>query len=117
EQPEKASRNRGALTGSGLMFFDNRKAGKFTVRASVIFRVCDCASSGTAEGCGELLWTITSSARVEHNCGRKGGLSNCLSNVETKACFQNSNDLTQVRRAGCKDVWSYANQDVEAELL
>ena len=88
-QPEKASGNRGALTGSGLLLFDNRKAGKFTVRASVIFRKCDCASGGTAEGCGELLWTITSFARVEHNCGRKGGLANCLRSVETKACITN----------------------------
>jgi hypothetical protein len=35
----------------------------------------------------ELLWTITSFARVEHNCGRKGGLFNCLRIVETKACI------------------------------
>jgi hypothetical protein len=35
------------------------------------------------------LWTITSFARVEHNCGRKGGLFNSLCSVETKACITN----------------------------
>ena len=89
------------------MLFDNRKAGKFTVRASVIFRVCDCASSGTAEGCGELLWTITSFARVEHNCGRKGGLINCSSSVETKACVADRTHLRRLEREaarGCMEL-------------
>ena len=39
--------NRSALTGSGLLLFDNRKAGKFTVRASVILPGCICVSSDT----------------------------------------------------------------------
>ena len=95
------------------MLFDNRKAGKFTVRASVIFRVCDCASSGTAEGCGELLWTITSFARVEHNCGRKGGLANCLRSVETKALYHYSAKSVRIELRRYEDVWSCVNRNVE----
>jgi hypothetical protein len=69
EQPEKASRNRGALTGSGLLLFDNRKAGKFTVRASVILSKCICVSSDTARiaenYCGRLQVLLELSITVE----------------------------------------------------
>jgi hypothetical protein len=33
------------------------------------------------------VWVITSLLEIEHNCGRKGGLFNCLRIVETKACL------------------------------
>ena len=40
-KPEEVSRNRDALTGSGILLFDNRKAGKFTVRALCdLLKVC-----------------------------------------------------------------------------
>ena len=118
-QPAKASRNRSALTGSGLLLFDNSKAGKFTVRASVIFPKCVCASSRTAEDCGKLLWTITSFARVEHNCGRKGGLANCSRSVDTKACIADRTHPRGLEREtvrGCMELRESERRRIRREL-
>jgi hypothetical protein len=40
-----------------------------------------------------MVWITYKFARVEQNCGRKGGLFNRLRIVETKACFRNLGDL------------------------
>jgi hypothetical protein len=66
-----------ALTGSGQLLFDNRKAGKFTPIIPALITVRRNA----------MVWTITSSARVEQYCGRKqkGSSANCLRTAETKA--------------------------------
>jgi hypothetical protein len=71
-----------------------------------------------------MVWITYKFARVEQNCGRKGGLFNRLRIVETKACFRNLGDLKRSRRLrcdpcpgcekfGCEDVWSYESQNVE----
>jgi hypothetical protein len=61
--------SRNALTGSGVLLFDNRKAGKFTVRASVILSKCICVSSDTARiaenYCGRLQVLLELSITVE----------------------------------------------------
>jgi len=70
-----------------------------------------------------MVWITYKFARVEQNCGRKGGLFNRLRIVETKACFRNLRDLKKLRRLrcdpcpgcgkfGCEDVWSYESQNV-----
>ena len=70
------------------------------------------------------MWVITSLLEIEHNCGRKGGLFNCLTIVETKACkryLSDSKELSRLVRSpcpggeeiGCEEVWSYENRDVE----
>jgi hypothetical protein len=58
----------GALAGPEITLFDNRKAGKSTPITLHPITV----------GQGAMVWITYKFARVEQNCGRKGGLSNYL---------------------------------------
>jgi len=53
---------------------------------------------------------------IEQHCGRKGGLSNCLWNVETKA-WAAIVQLERVGGEGFEEIWSYGKQDVRVDLL
>src|SRR6266566_5867144 len=76
-------------------------------------------------GRGAMVWITYKFARVEQNCGRKGGLFNRLRIVETKACsrylggFKSSHaaflcdPCPGCEKFGCEDVWSYESQNVE----
>ena len=65
----------------------------------------------------ELLWTIISFARVEHNCGRKGGLANCLKIVETKACITRAAQPVKVGCNGDTRMYGAAKIRTSKELL
>src|SRR4030088_2256143 len=76
-------------------------------------------------GGGAMVWITYKFARVEQNCGRKGGLFNRLRIVEPTACSRYLGDFLYESRGlpcdpcpgcekfGCEDVWSYESQNVE----
>jgi len=71
-----------------------------------------------------MVWITYKFARVEQNCGRKGGLFNRLRIVETKACCRYLGGFKRVTQPSLRpmpglhevrleDVWSYESQNVE----
>src|SRR6266851_4358423 len=75
-------------------FFDNRKAGKST----------PITRDPITVGRGAMVWITYKFARVEQNCGRKGGLFNRLRIVETKACSRYLGDFNRVTQPSLRPI-------------